>query len=146
LLYASWDAGSAALVSADSLRRDFRSNMDRLEKFGVDVSRLRYFLPPYEHYNAGQVRLVAALGQSVVNYTPGLRTAADYTTPGMPNYMPSREIIDRLFTFEEEHGLNGGIILIHPGTHESRTDKLYLHLDEIIARLRKKGYAFESMK
>jgi peptidoglycan/xylan/chitin deacetylase (PgdA/CDA1 family) len=146
LLYASWDNDRPSLISADSLQRDFRNNMAKLEKFGVDVSQLRYFLPPYEHYNAGQVRLIAALGQSVVNYTPGLRTAADYTTPGMPNYAPSREIIDRLFAFEEEHGLNGSILLIHPGTHESRTDKLYHHLDEIIAKLRKKGYAFERMR
>ncbi|MDR3134452.1 MAG: glycoside hydrolase family 9 protein [Prevotellaceae bacterium] len=145
LLYASWDNGRQPLVSADSLSRDFRSNMAKLEKFGIDVSQLRYFLPPYEHYNAGQVRLIASLGQTVINYTPGLRTAADYTTPGSSNYISSRDIIDRLFAFEEEQGLHGGILLMHPGTHESRTDKLYLHLDEIIGKLRKKGYSFERL-
>ncbi|MDR2358168.1 MAG: glycoside hydrolase family 9 protein [Prevotellaceae bacterium] len=145
LLYASWDGGRPSLVTADSLTRDFRRNMAALEKFGIEVAQLRYFLPPYEHYNAGQVRLIAALGQSVINYTPGVRTAADYTTPDMPNYASSRELIDWLFAFEEEHGLNGGILLIHPGTHESRTDKLYLHLDEIIGKLRKKGYSFERL-
>ena len=145
LLYASWDSGRPSLVSADSLTRDFRRNMAALEKFGVEVSQLRYFLPPYEHCNAGQVRLIAALGQTVIHYTPGLRTAADYTTPDMPNYVSSRELIDHLFAFEEEHGLNGGILLIHPGVHESRTDKLYLHLDEIIGKLRKKGYTFDRL-
>ncbi|MDR3350073.1 MAG: glycoside hydrolase family 9 protein [Prevotellaceae bacterium] len=145
LLYASWDGGRQPLVSADSLTQDFRRNMSRLQQLGIDAAQLRYFLPPYEHYNAAQVRLITALGQTVINYTPGLRTAADYTTPDMPNYLSSREIIDSLFTFEEAHGLQGAILLIHPGTHESRTDKLYLHLDEIIGRLRKKGYAFERL-
>jgi peptidoglycan/xylan/chitin deacetylase (PgdA/CDA1 family) len=145
LLYAAWDAGRQSLVTADSLTRDFRRNMERLETAGVDVSQLRYFLPPYEHYNAGHVRLIASLGQTAVNYTPGVPTAADYTTPGMPNYASSRELLDRLFAFEETHGLNGAIILLHPGTSETRTDKLYLHLDEIIDKLRKKGYAFDKL-
>jgi hypothetical protein len=41
--------------------------------------------------------------------------------------------------------LNGGIILIHPGTLDIRTDKLYLRLDEIIKRLKAKGYSFERL-
>jgi peptidoglycan/xylan/chitin deacetylase (PgdA/CDA1 family) len=145
LLYASWDDRQQSLVSADSLIADFRKNMAELRKFGVDVARLTYFLPPYEYYNKEQVRLIEAEGQNVINYTPGLRTAADYTTPDMPNYLSSDQLIEQLFAFEAEHGLNGSIILIHPGTHESRTDKLYTHLDEIIRRLKQQGYSFERL-
>jgi len=122
---------------------DFRKNMNELARFGVDVSKLTSFLPPYEHYNKDHVRLIRSLGQKVINFTPSIRTAADYTTPDMYNYKTSQELIDQLYTCEEEHGLNGAIILIHPGTHESRTDKLYLRLDEIIKYLKKKGYLFE---
>ncbi len=43
------------------------------------------------------------------------------------------------------NGLDGSIILIHPGTHKSRTDKLYLRLDEIIKVLKEKGYSFERL-
>ena len=71
-----------------------------------------------------------------------MRTAADYTTPDMKNYMSSQKIIDHLYEFEKQNSLNGSIILIHPGTHASRTDKLYLRLDEIIKTLKKKGYSF----
>ena len=145
LLYAPWENRQKSLVSPDSLINDFRQNMSELEKYGVKTSQLTYFLPPYEYYNHDHVRLIRSMGQIVVNFTPGIRTAADYTTPSMSNYKSSQELIDQLFAFEEEHGLNGNIILIHPGTESKRTDKLYLRLDEIIKRLKKKGYNLERL-
>jgi hypothetical protein len=63
----------------------------------------------------------------------------------MPNYQSSQALIDQLFIFEAEHTLNGSIILLHPGTHPDRTDKLYLRLDEILCRLTAKGYSFEKL-
>jgi peptidoglycan/xylan/chitin deacetylase (PgdA/CDA1 family) len=145
LLYASWDDRQQSLVTPDSLLTDFRRNMAELEKYGINISQVHYFLPPYEYYNKESVRLIESLGQTVINYTPGLRTAADYTTPDMPNYKSSQELIDQLYAFETEKGLNGSIILIHPGTQDIRTDKLYLRLDEIIRYLKAKGYAFERL-
>ena len=145
LLYAPWDNRQQSLVTPDSLIADLRQNMIELEKYGIDISQIRYYLPPYEYYNREHVRLIESLGQTVVNFTSGLQTAADYTTPDMPNYRSSQELIDQLFTFETENGLNGSIILIHPGTQDSRTDKLYLRLDEIIRRLKEKGYTFERL-
>ena len=145
LLYAPWDDRQQSLVTPDSLIADFRQNMMELKKYGIDMEQVRYFLPPYEYYNKEHVHLIDSLGQTVINFTSGLRTAADYTTPDMPNYQSSQELIDQLFAFEKEHGLNGGIILIHPGTQESRTDKLYLRLDEIIKRLKKQGYVLERL-
>jgi peptidoglycan/xylan/chitin deacetylase (PgdA/CDA1 family) len=143
LLYASWDDREQSLVTPDSLMADFHQNMAELEKYGIDLSKVHYFLPPYEYYNKENVRLIESTGQTVINYTPGLRTAADYTTPDMPNYKSSQELIDQLFMYEVEKGLNGSIILIHPGTQDIRTDKLYLRLDEIIRRLKTKAYTFE---
>jgi len=145
LLYAPWDNRQQSLVTPDSLIADFRQNMVELEKYGIDMEQIHYFLPPYEYYNKEHVRLIDSLGQTVINFTPGLLTAADYTTPDMPNYRSSQELIDQLFAFETENGLNGSIILIHPGTQESRTDKLYLRLDEIILRLKESGYTFERL-
>ncbi|MDR0540656.1 MAG: polysaccharide deacetylase family protein [Dysgonamonadaceae bacterium] len=145
LLYASWDDRQQSLVTPDSLIADFRQNMAELEKYGIDLSKVSYFLPPYEYYNKENVRLIESLGQTVINYTPGLRTAADYTTPDMPNYKSAQELIDQLYAYEAENGLNGSIILIHPGTQDIRTDKLYLRLNEIIRYLTAKGYAFERL-
>jgi peptidoglycan/xylan/chitin deacetylase (PgdA/CDA1 family) len=143
LLYGSWDDRQQSFVTPDSLAADLRQNRIELEKYGIDTSTVRYFLPPYEYYNQEHVQLIESLGQTVINFTPGIRTAADYTTPDMPNYKSSQELIDQLFEFEEENGLNGSIILIHPGTENARIDKLYNRLDEIINRLKKKGYVFE---
>jgi hypothetical protein len=49
LLYASWNDRQQSLVSPDSLIADFRQNMMELEKYGIDSSQVRYFLPPYEY-------------------------------------------------------------------------------------------------
>lgn len=145
LLYAPWDNRSQSLVTPDSLITDFKKNMVELEKVGVDVSKVDYYLPPFEWYNKESVRLVEDLGQLTINYTPGIRTAADYTTPDMKNYKSSQELIDSLYEYEKQNGLNGCIILIHPGTHPDRKDKLYNRLDEIIKTLKKKGYRFDSL-
>ena len=145
LLYAPWDNRQQSLVTPDSLIADFRQNMIELEKYAIDTEQIHYFLPPYEYYNREHVWQIESLGQTVINFTPGLQTAADYTTPDMPNYRSSQELMDQLFDWEAKNGLNGSIILIHPGTQESRTDKLYLRLDEIILRLKEKNYTFERL-
>ena len=79
-----------------------------------------------------------------VNFTPGIRTNADYTTPGMSNYRSSEKIMDDLKQFEsnDPNKLNGTLILIHLGTSKLRTDKFYLRLDEILERLTREGYRF----
>lgn len=149
LLYAPWppEDRNHSLVSRDSLIADLHQNMLELEKFGVDISQVRYFNPPYQWYNAEQVRWIAEYGQMVLNFTPGVRTNADWTTPDLSNYMSSQRIIDSLFEFQATHekGLRGAIILIHPGTDPTRTDKLYYRLDEIITRLKKLGYSFNRL-
>ena len=104
-------------------------------------------MPPYEWYNGIIVDWSRAMGISVVNFTPGVRTNADYTTPDMPNYMSSDDILLSVFQFEKEnsHGLNGCVILIHPGTDSARKDKLYGRLQEIIDRLKNMGYDFKRL-
>ncbi|GHT10076.1 polysaccharide deacetylase [Bacteroidia bacterium] len=144
LLYASWDNRQETLVSKDSLLKDLCSNLAALEKYGI-VNAVSYFLPPYEWYNQETVAWLESQGQWVINFTPGIRTAADYTTPDMPGYKSSQALIDQLYQFEKEQSLNGAIILIHPGTESARTDKLYLRLNEIIQYLKKKGYRFERL-
>lgn len=145
ILYAPWDNRDQLLVTPDSLQADFIQNMDELSKFGINTPKLKYYVPPFEWYNAATVKLIEGLGQITINYTPGTRTAADYTTPDMKNYKSSQELINLLYAFEEQNSLSGAIILIHPGTHNDRTDKLYNRLDEIIKHLKNKGYSFEKL-
>lgn len=148
LLYASWERRSHSLVTPDSLDTDIRNNLLELKKVGVDVGQLRWFIPSYEYYNKDVVARSRAAGLKVVSLTPKTYTNADYTIPSMKNYRTSQQLIDLLFSTEasDANGLNGAVILIHPGTQDSRTDKLYLRLDEIIKKLKQKGYEFGSFK
>lgn len=146
ILYAPWDNRQQSLVTKDSLLIDLQKNMQELANFGIGTDQINYYLPPYEWYNKENVEWIeTSSGQTVINFTSGLSTAADYTTPDMKNYRSSNELISQLLFFEENQGLNGSIILIHPGTHESRTDKLYLRLNEIITTLKERGYHFDRL-
>lgn len=142
LLYASWGERET-LVTDDSLLIDLRKNIGELQKWGVSKEQTKFYLPPYEWYNKENVDAIENFGMEVINFSSGLRTAADYTTPDMKNYMSSQELIDQLYLVEKEKTLNGAIILIHPGTVPERTDKLYNRLQEIIVYLKDKGYMFE---
>ena len=142
LLYAPWEARDSSLVTRDSLIRDLQLNMAELEKFGIGHDKARWFLPPYEYYNSDHVKWLENSGIKVMNLTPGTATAADYTTADMPNYRSSQTLINTLLEFEKNVGLNGAIILIHPGVESGRPDPLYHRLPEIIKTLKKRGYTF----
>ena len=83
------------------------------------------------------------MGWQLVNFTPGIRTNADYTYPEMGRaYLASDTIIKsvRQYNAATKSGLNGAIILIHAGTDPRRKDKFYDRLDETIRWLKEKGY------
>lgn len=147
VLYCDWGAGRPNLMSADSIVADLRANYAELAKFGVPRSSARWFLPPYEHYNDFSVDVLTAMGVRVVNYTPGIGTPADYTTPDMKSYRRAQPLIDGLWKFEQEQGLRGALLLIHPGIHPDRpeSERLYNRLGEIIRYLKRKGYRFERL-
>ncbi len=147
VLYCDWGAERPTLMSADSIIADLRANYAELAKFGVPREKAQWFLPPYEHYNAFSVGVLESMGVHVVNYTPGIGTPADYTTPDMKSYRRAQTLIDGLYQFEKEQGLNGALLLIHPGIHPDRpeSERLYNRLDEIIRYLKKKGYRFDRL-
>jgi peptidoglycan/xylan/chitin deacetylase (PgdA/CDA1 family) len=147
LLYCSWDQRDSTLISETEFETDMQNNYAELEKFGIKSSDARFFMPPYEWYNQAISDWSKNMGVHLINFTPGTGTNADYTTPDMINYKSSEELLRHLKDFEasQDKGLNGAILLIHPGTSEKRTDKLYTKLDEIIQYYSAKGYAFKSL-
>lgn len=114
-------------------------------KIGLKIESPRYFIPPYEWYNQDISDWAEAMGVQIVNFTPGTTSNADYTTPDMKNYLSSETIYNRILTYEDEHSLNGFLLLIHIGTDPKRTDKLYNRLDDLIRELKKRGYEFKSI-
>ena len=143
ILYADWD-NRAPLVGPDSLVADMRRNMAELAAHGVDTASLDWFMPPYEWIEKSQVPVLRdSLGLTVINPTPGIQIFRDYTTPDMKAYMSSDSILRQLYSFEREKGLNGAFLLVHLGTDQARTDKLYYHFAEMIDSLTALGYTFE---
>lgn len=147
VLYADWGAKRPSLMTADSIMCDLKANYAELAKFGVTKDKAQWFLPPYEHYNSESVGIINAMGITLVNYTPGIGTPADYTIPSMKSYRDAQTLIDGLYKFEKSEGLDGALLLIHPGIHPDRpqSERLYNRLDEIIRYLKKKGYSFDRL-
>lgn len=139
LLYCDWDNRDSLLLSEARIKADIEHNLQVLRDIGINPS---YFMPPYEWYNSRVVEIASTLDQVSVSFSPGTRSNADYTTPGMSNYLSSREIMESIYTYEHNHGLNGFHLLIHPGTSSLRKDKLYLQLDDLISDLQEKDYRF----
>lgn len=147
LLYTSWEKRDSLLVDREQFVSDLRANYAELAKRKAGKPETLYFLPPYEWYNSAVAHWTSSLGARLINFTPGTGTNADYTTPDMKNYRSSDELLEGLIRFEaaDPAGLRGAMILIHPGTHADRTDKLYLKLEEIISLFSAKGYIFKSL-
>lgn len=145
LLYADWTKRDSSLVTQQQLTDDLKANYEKMAAFGLNPEKQQVYLPPYEWYNSESVDWCRQLGLKVVNFTPGIRSNADYTTPDMPSYRSSETIMNDIKAFEKsnENGLNGCIMLIHLGTAPERTDKFYNRLGELLVWLKKKGYSTE---
>ncbi len=147
LLYADWVKRDSTLVKKIDFEIDLKSNYQVMKSFGIIASNAAFFLPPYEWYNQEVISWGNQLGLTTINFTPGIRTNADYTTPDMPNYRSSDQILNDLKMFESKdpNGLNGTMILIHLGTSPKRTDKFYQRLDDLQSYLKNKGYSLCSL-
>lgn len=145
LLYADWINRDSLLVTAKEFRRDLQKNYKRMSDFGIKKTDAPYFLPPYEWYNSTIALWTKQLNLQLVNFSPGTRSAADYTYPGMGDrYISSDEIYKSIINYEakDPNRLNGFILLIHIGTDPRRTDKFYNKLDTLITELKRKDYRF----
>jgi endoglucanase len=146
LLYCDWTKRDSLLVTKDSFENDLAKNLSAMKEKGLPLFPKRFFIPPFEWWNDSVARWTKENGLTLFNFTPGIRTNADYTWPQMTAaYKSSEWIIKWLkeFTATNPGGLNGAIILLHAGTDPQRQDKLYNRLGEIIRLLKTEGYRFK---
>jgi len=149
LLYCSWEKRDSLLVSKEEFIADIRSNYAELETFGVRKVDAPFFLPPYEWYNESVSRWTKEFGLTLINFSPGTYSNADWTIPELGSqYLSSDTIYNRILAYEKKHsnGLNGFILLTHIGVDPRRTDKFYLRLDGLMSELEKRGYRFTSLR
>ncbi|HJR59304.1 MAG TPA: polysaccharide deacetylase family protein [Vicinamibacterales bacterium] len=144
LLYAPWTGPKVTLVSREEFERDLNRNYAKLERFGVTRDAARYFLPPYEWYTAEIAGWTRSLGLTLVNFTTGTRSNADYTQEGTKPFVSSAGIFESILKREREdpHGLNGFLLLLHVGAGPGRADKFHRRFDELAGRLADRGYTF----
>jgi peptidoglycan/xylan/chitin deacetylase (PgdA/CDA1 family) len=142
LLYSDWNKRDELLISREKFEADLNKNYVAMQAFGISKKNARFFLPPFEWYNRSITDWTAQMGLQLINFTPGTRSNADYTTPGMKNYVSSEAIMHRIKEFEarDPAGLNGFILLLHIGVAPERTDKFYDRLDDLIKWLVKNKY------
>ncbi len=137
LLYADWNKRDSLLVTREQFETDLQKNLEAIAALGIDTGGSHYFIPPYEWWNDTIAAWARQLGWHLANFTPGVRTNADYTWPQMgPAYKSSSQIMESL----KQQTLDGDILLIHAGVDPRRKDKLYNHLDELLTWLQSKGY------
>lgn len=142
-LYCAWENRKHTLVTEDFFRSDLTRNIEDLRRLGAMTAGKRvFFIPPYEWFNEDQVRWSGRMGVVLFNFTPGSGSNRDWAPEGHPAFVPSRTIIDDVLACErrDPDGLNGYLLLLHLGSH--RNDKPYLLLDELLAELQSRGYAF----
>ena len=144
ILYCDWENRGKTLVSRQEFERDIEANYAAMAEYGIRRDSAPYFIPPYEWYNRTIAEWAAGMSLVLFNFTPGTSSNADYTTPGMKEYLSSEDIFGRILAWESKDpkGLNGFILLIHIGTAPERTDKFYLRLGPLIDALRVRGYTF----
>jgi peptidoglycan/xylan/chitin deacetylase (PgdA/CDA1 family) len=142
VLYCDWIKRDSLLLTKEQFREDLERNYAEMEKAGITKSRARFFLPPYEWYNDSIAAWTKQLGLQLINFTPGTKTNADYTTTDMKNYRGSEEIYQSVLQYEKDHpaGLNGFILLLHIGAGPARTDKFYNRLPQMLQYLQSRGY------
>ena len=144
-LYCAWTPERQTLLTRAEFEADLDGNLDELERFGITRSRARFFLPAYEHHNRDISDWTGMMGLTLVNLSPGTRSAADYTVEKDHNFVSSQGILDSILRRESEDpaGLNGFLLLMHLGAGPEREDKMHLRLPELLSRLKERGYAFE---
>ncbi|WP_137402387.1 polysaccharide deacetylase family protein [Echinicola rosea] len=140
LLYCDWEQRDRLLVSKQEFAEDLKNNYREMAKFGIGKEDARCYLPPYEWYNDSISKWTAEMGLQLVNFTPGTRSNADYTSPEMENYVSSEAILRSIMDQETSKGLSGFILLMHIGVSPKRTDKFYDKLPILISTLRQRGY------
>ncbi len=140
MLYCDWYKRDSLLVTKEAVTADLMNSYATMKGFGITKKNAPFFLPPYEWYNDSITAWTKQQGLTLINFTPGTLSNADYTTPDMKNYRSSDTIYQSIIAYEQKQGLNGFILLLHIGSDAKRTDKMYNRLGSLLQYLKEKQY------
>lgn len=139
-LYCAWEDRRKTLVTEEQFRTDLAKNIADLKALGAQDPV--YFIPPYEYFNADQVKWAKSMNVTLFNFTPGSGSNRDYIPESDPKFKPSADILKDILAYEQKdpHGLNGFLLLLHLGS--ARQDKMHPQLQPLIQQLKARGYTF----
>ena len=145
LLYCSWEKRDSLLITKEEFIKDLYDNYKALRELGIEREAALIFMPPYEWHNKTIAEWCKAEQVKLVNISSGTITSQDWTIP-VPGakYYSSDSIMKNMIGYETRKGMNGYIMLVHPGTDPRRSDKFYNKLDEVLSYLEKRNYSFRS--
>ncbi|HTZ46741.1 MAG TPA: polysaccharide deacetylase family protein [Verrucomicrobiae bacterium] len=141
-LYCPWDDRDKSLITETEFKKDLRKNIADLKALGALKAEPIYFIPPYEWFNADQVKWAKQMGVVMFNFSPGSGSNRDYMPESDAKFVSSQKILQDILAYEKKdaHGLNGYILLLHLGA--DRQDKMFLLVEPLVQELRARGYAF----
>ena len=143
-LYCPWEDRTKTLVTREEFQNDIRASLEKIQRYGVDTRKDNYWIPPYEWYNDEISQWSNEEGLTLINFSPGTYSNADYTGEADKNFRSSRFIYDKILEYEQRdpNGLNGFLLLMHIGAGAGRKDKFFLLLDDLMTDLESRGYRF----
>jgi peptidoglycan/xylan/chitin deacetylase (PgdA/CDA1 family) len=141
LLYFDWTPRRQLLVSRQEFLSDLEANLQKISGFGIKRTKVSYFLPPYEQHNQQIADWTKEAGLTLINYSPGTRSNADYTGETDKNFVDSKTIFDSILKRDRDGGLNGFLLLLHIGAGPGRSDKFHNRFRDLLGYLKEKGYA-----
>lgn len=142
-LYCAWEDRNQTLVEERFFRDDLQDNIDDLRSLGaLPEGQVVYFVPPYEWYNAEQVRWARSMGVTLCSFTPGSGSNRDWIPEGRRGFVSSARIRTGIFEYElrDPAGLSGFLLLLHLGSQ--RADKMHDEVGPLIEALTRRGYRF----
>jgi peptidoglycan/xylan/chitin deacetylase (PgdA/CDA1 family) len=105
------------------------------------------FLPAFEWYNDSIAAWCREMNVTLINFTPGTLSHADYTLDTARNFLDSNIIFQSIMDREQKgNGLNGFILLMHLGAGPGRTDKFFYLLPGLLKELQAKNYQFQTIE
>lgn len=130
-------------------KKEFLHQLKAVEKtFEAVTGRTmsRFWRAPYGEINKEIIEWASSHGYTHVGWTRNGRKSLDtldwVADPKHPLYRSPKEIMNRILSFEkyDQHGLNGGIVLMHLGSERKPKDMPHRKLPDLIDRLVAKGY------
>ncbi len=133
-----------SLISKKELFRQLLK-VEELYQEATGTEMKRFWRAPYGEINRELIRWAATLGYRHVGWTRSGRMSLDtldwVADKKSSLYRSSDEILKRIWDFEKKdsHGLNGGVVLMHLGSHRN-SDFPHEKLPELLSTLKAKKY------